>query len=53
MLPEDLRRRVWNTYKVGQERSKTPSREYLEVAREIQDWIAAHHPPPPKQESLL
>lgn len=44
-LPQDLRRRIWRAYRVGQEKTKTPSREYVEVAREAQDWIMANHPP--------
>lgn len=39
MLPLTLRTRVWETYRPGQERSLTPSREYVEVAREVQRWI--------------
>lgn len=53
MLPIGLRNRIWRTFRPGQEQSKTPSREYVEAAREAQDWIAANHPPAPVQESLL
>lgn len=52
-LPQALRNKVWATYQPGQEASKTPSREYLNVAREVQDWIAANVPQPPSQGSLL
>lgn len=45
MLPLDLRRKVWAAYRAGQEQTKTPSRAYIEVAREVQDWITANHPP--------
>ncbi len=38
-LPRRLRDRVWATFRPGQERNWTPSREYLEVAREIRNWI--------------
>lgn len=38
-LPRALRNKVWRTFKPGQEISKTPSPEYLKVAREVQDWI--------------
>jgi hypothetical protein len=38
-LPVYLRNKIWRTYRVGQEDSKTPSREYVAVAREVQDWI--------------
>lgn len=37
-LPKRLRDRVWETYVPGQEITMTPSDEYLEVAREVQDW---------------
>lgn len=40
-LPAHLRARIWATYRPGQEVSKTPSAEYLSVARQVQDWIAA------------
>jgi hypothetical protein len=38
-LPAQLRNRIWATYVPGQEITKTPSAEYLTVAREVQDWI--------------
>lgn len=41
-LPADLRARIWRTYRIGQEESLTPSREYVAVARDVQDWIAEH-----------
>lgn len=53
MLPKPLQRRIWDTFRPGQEESKTPSRAYVEAARDVQAWIAANHPPAPKQESLL
>lgn len=37
-LPKTLRNRIWATYKTGQEITKTPSRAYLKVALEVQDW---------------
>jgi hypothetical protein len=40
-LPVALRNKVWATYRAGQEETMTPSREYVAVAREVQDWIAA------------
>lgn len=40
-LPQHLRNRIWATYRPGQEISKTPSRAYVTVAREVQDWIAS------------
>lgn len=39
-LPAELRAKVWRTFRPGQEISKTPSREYVAVAREVQVWIA-------------
>lgn len=39
-LPAALRARVWRAYRPGQEISKTPSREYVAVARDVQEWIA-------------
>lgn len=47
-LPVALRNKVWAAYRPGQEATKTPSRRYVEVAREVQDWIAANHPPAAK-----
>lgn len=40
-LPKALRNRIWATYRRGQEQDMRPSAEYIEVAREVQDWIAA------------
>lgn len=45
MLPKSLRDRIWATYRPGQEITKTPSRDYVAVAREVQRWIEANHPP--------
>lgn len=39
-LPPMLRARIWRAYQIGQERDRTPSREYVEVAREVREWIA-------------
>ncbi len=38
-LPQGLRNKIWASYRPGQEDSKTPSRKYVEVAREVQNWI--------------
>ncbi|MDZ4374002.1 MAG: hypothetical protein U1C74_21615 [Phenylobacterium sp.] len=46
-LPKALRDRVWRTYRPGQERDMRPSAEYLQVAREVQAWIAANAKPAP------
>lgn len=45
MLPRGLRNKVWASYRPGQEQTKTPSARYVEVAREVQAWIAENHPP--------
>lgn len=42
ILPATLRARIWAAYRIGQEDSQSPSREYVEVAREAQAWIAAY-----------
>ncbi len=39
-LPLGLRNKIWATFRPGQETNWTPSREYLKVARQVQDWIA-------------
>lgn len=41
-LPRDLRNRVWAAYVPGQEITKTPSPEYLAVAREVRAWALDH-----------
>jgi hypothetical protein len=39
-LPKDLRDRIWQAYRPGQETDATPSRQYVEVAREVRAWIS-------------
>ena len=41
-LPARHRAEIWRTYRRGQEVTKTPSSEYLVVARAVQEWIAAY-----------
>ncbi len=41
-LPLALRNKIWAAYKPGQEETKTPSQRYVEVAREVQEWIAGY-----------
>jgi hypothetical protein len=41
-LPANLRREVWAAYVPGQEVTMTPSERYLEVARKVEEWIAAN-----------
>lgn len=43
-LPKRLRDRIWATYVPGQEISKTPSKEYIAVAKEVQEWIRGQSP---------
>ena len=38
-LPFALRKKVWTTYRPGQEVDKNPSKEYIAVVKEIQTWI--------------
>lgn len=41
-LPQQLRRKIWLTYRPGQENlgsGMSPSAEYFEVARAVQTWI--------------
>lgn len=39
MLPKSIQLKIWAAYKPGQEITKTPSAEYIKVAKEAQDWI--------------
>jgi hypothetical protein len=41
MVPAVLRARVWAVYVPGQEIRKDPTREYLDVAREAIEAVAA------------
>jgi hypothetical protein len=53
MLPPNLRGKIWVNFSPGQEQSKTPSRNYVEVAREVREWIYENYPetrPKPKLE---
>lgn len=43
MLPPELRAKIWNWYVPGQEVNGTPSTLYIEVAREVQEWIAKNY----------
>ena len=38
-LPKKLRDEIWAAYAPGQEVKGTPSKEYIEVARRVQQWI--------------
>lgn len=43
MLPKHLRDLIWRTYEPGQERTLTPSDEYLAAADSVQKWIKANY----------
>jgi hypothetical protein len=45
MLPQFLRQRIWAEFRPGQEVSKTPSRDYVSAAVEVQNWIRDNFPP--------
>lgn len=38
-LPPQLRSKIWNAYRPGQEDDGKPSEEYLAVAKEVDDWV--------------
>jgi hypothetical protein len=38
-LPAALRFKVWAAYRPGQELNGTPSAAYIEVAKQVQQWI--------------
>jgi hypothetical protein len=38
-LPKYLRDKIWAAYRPGQEKDMNPSRAYLQVADEVQQWI--------------
>ena len=40
-LPLALRNKIWAAYRIRQEDDMRPSRAYLEVAHDVQAWIAA------------
>lgn len=41
MLPQALRNKIWRAYRPGQEINKTPSASYIEISREVHEWIRA------------
>lgn len=41
-LPASLRAAIWRAYVPGQEVTQSPSKEYLAVARQVEDWIREH-----------
>lgn len=42
-LPKRIRDRIWVAYRIGQERTRLVSREYVEAACASQEWIRANH----------
>lgn len=44
LLPNNLRTALWQAYRPGQEITKTPSREYVQAAIAIRNWILQHYP---------
>lgn len=42
-LPAPIRERIWRAYRINQENDQRPSREYVKVAREAQDWIRENY----------
>jgi hypothetical protein len=44
-LPKPIRDRIWQTFRPGQEKTLTPSADYIAAARAAQAWIAQRHPP--------
>lgn len=43
LLPKYLRDKVWAAYQPGQEVNMRPSRTYLEIAKEVQQWIKENY----------
>lgn len=41
MLPHELQEKIWRAFRPGQEVDGRPSAAYIEVAREVQAWIAS------------
>jgi hypothetical protein len=39
MLPKYLRNKIWAAYVIGQEKRGDPSDEYMEVMKEVFQWI--------------
>lgn len=39
--PQDLRKKIWASYRPGQEEDGRPSASYLAAARAVREWIAA------------
>lgn len=44
-LPKNIRDRIWDAYRPGQEKTMSPSGQYLDAADAAQKWIAARSAP--------
>ena len=53
ILPNEKRRKIWRTYRKGQEQDGRPSAAYVEAAREAKAWIVKNHPLQPEPMRLL
>lgn len=53
MLPPRIRARIWAAYRPGQEATKRPTADYIDAAKEAQEWIAVNPDPKLQQGSLL
>lgn len=52
-LPKDLRDEIWRSYKPGQEKTLTPSADYVAAARKVQNSILANAKPAKAQQPGL
>ena len=52
-LPQRLRNKIWATFRPGQEKTLTPSADYLAAAREVEAWIAENSKPSAGQQKPL
>lgn len=41
-LPLSLRNKVWAAYVPGQEKTMSPSDDYIKVAKEVEEWCVAN-----------
>ena len=52
-LPDNIRKKIWRTYRPGQENDKDASVEYLAAAQEAHDWVMANDEKFKRQGSLF
>ncbi len=43
ILPANLRAKIWRAYRPGQEIDREPSKDYLNIAHEIQEFITEYN----------